>query len=122
MSVVFSISPWRTVHDIHVTTRNSRRFVIDLYQDNQSRCETTVTVYEIRGIPGWVFSIETSAKAPGEHFQAALEWIERRYLKQVDPSDAIVDIHNPCNCPFVSAADQERIARSLGITAPVRLT
>jgi hypothetical protein len=122
VSVVFSISPSRTVHDINVTSRNSRRFVIDLYRDNQSQYETTVTVYEIRGVPGWVFPIETSAKPPGEHFQAALEWIERKYLKQVDPSDAVVDIHNPCNCPFVSAADQERIARSLGITAPIRVT
>lgn len=122
MSVIFSIPPTRTVHDINVATRNGRRFIIDLYLDSEGCYDTTVTVYEIRGVPGWVFPIEASVKPPAEHFHAALEWIDRRYLKQVDPSDAVVDIHSPCNCPFVSKTDQERSARNLGIAAPIRLT
>jgi hypothetical protein len=51
--------------------------------------------------------------------QAALEWIQN-YLKQVDPSEAIIDIHNPCNCPFVSETVQRDLATALGITAPIR--
>jgi hypothetical protein len=45
----------------------------------------------------------------------------RDYLKQIDPIDPITDIHNPCNCPFVSKGEQEQIASSLGITAPIRV-
>ena len=36
---LFSIAPWRTVHDIHAMTRNRRRFVVDLYRDDQKRDE-----------------------------------------------------------------------------------
>ena len=47
MSAPFEISPWRTVHDINVTTRSHRRFAIDIYRDDQKRddqkrYETTV--------------------------------------------------------------------------------
>jgi hypothetical protein len=121
VSVAFSIPPWRSVHDFNVSTRNGRRLVIDIYRDNQDHYETTVTVYEIGSVPGRVFLIDSSPKPPEEHFKSALEWIHQKYLKQVDPSDAVTDIHNPCNCPFVSQADQARIATSLGITAPIRV-
>ena len=45
----------------------------------------------------------------------------RDCLKQVDSTDAIADIDNPCNCPFVPKPTQEQIALSLGITASIRV-
>jgi hypothetical protein len=120
VSVVFSMPPWRTVHESELATRNGRHFDIDIYRDSQGRHESTVTVYEIGSAPGWVFPIDPAAKPPGNDFKSALEWIQV-YLKQVDPSDEVTDINNPCNCPFVSQTDQTEIAAALGITAPVRV-
>ena len=125
VSQLFSMSPWRTVHDINVTTRGHRRFVIDIYcddqkHDDQKPYETTVTVYEIGKSSGWVFNIRTVAVFPEGHFKAALEWT-LNYLKQVDPTDAIAELHNPCNCPFIPESDQHAIALGLGIRVPIRI-
>lgn len=122
MTTVFTLPPWRKVHDINVKSAKGCRFTIDIYQDfNQGRYDTTVTVFATDlTLPGVVYTVQPAGPEPSDHLKTALEKV-RDYLKQGDPTDAIADIHNPCNCPFVSKPDQEQIASSLGITVPIRV-
>jgi hypothetical protein len=122
MTTVFTLPPWRKVHDINVKSSKGHRFTIDIYQDfNQGQYETTVTVFDTDPtLPGVVYTVQSAGPAPPDHLKTALEKV-RDYLKQVDPTDAIADIHNPCNCPFVSKSEQEQIASSLGITVLIRV-
>ena len=85
-----------------------------------TRRRWTVTAYEIGNSAGWVFNIRTVASFPEGHFKAALEWT-LNYLNQVDPTDAVVDLHNPCNCPFIPQADQHAVVSGLGIKVPIRV-
>jgi hypothetical protein len=118
VTTLLSLTPWRTVHDIDVMTRNGRRVIIDIYREDKGRYETTATVYETVKAAGRVFIVRALALASEGQFQAALGWIQS-YLKQVDASDAITDIHNPCNCPFVSQPEQQRIVSGLGINVAI---
>jgi hypothetical protein len=121
MTAVFSMIHSREVHEIKAASKNGRRFTIDIYKDPHGHHEADVIVFE-RGptVPGWVFPVTATTPDANGHFKAALVFIQR-YLAKADVSDALSDIHNPCNCPFVSHPDQRHIAQSLGIIVPVRV-
>ena len=122
MSTVFSVTPFRNVHDINVKSREGRNFIIDIYQVNLDSCDSTVTVLDnISKTNGsWCYNTGPAAASANDNFKTAIELIQK-YLRAVDTNDSISDIHNPCNCPFVSEVDQSNIVSSLGVPVSVRV-
>lgn len=123
MSIVFSVTPFRDVHDIKVKSENGRDFVVDIYEGNAGNFDSTVMVLDnvstVR--PGsWLYNTSPNTTAANDNFKAGIVFVQN-YLKAVDAGDSIIDIHNPCNCAFVSQADQDAIISSLGLTIKVRV-
>lgn len=122
MSVVFATSPLRKVHEINVRSQNGRAFVVDIYEQNVGSYDSTVTVLDrISSTQGsWLYNVTPPTVSGNDNFQAAIELI-CGYLKSVDSVDVISDVHNPCNCPFVSEHDQTATLSSIGVNLKVRV-
>lgn len=122
MSVVLSTSPSRKVHEINVKSKNGRAFVVDIYEQTKGKYESTVTVLDrVSPNPGsWLYDVTLAAVSGNDNFNAAVQLINQ-YLAAVDPADAISDVHNSCNCPFVQEQDQNQILSTLGINFQVRV-
>lgn len=114
-STVLTITPFRNVHDIDVKSAKGRAFVIDIYESVPGEYDSTVTVLDrVSNPPGsWLYNTKPPTASAQDNFKAALELIQN-YLGANDSTDSIADIHNPCNCPFVSEADQNSIAAGFG--------
>lgn len=94
------------MHSIEVTTQKERRFTIDICKNNGGfDSEVTVLDRVSSNSGSWLFQISPANASAGENFSAAIQLIQD-YLTQVDTQDSIQDIHNPCNTPFISDADQ----------------
>lgn len=103
MTVVFSISPFREVHDIEVETKNGRKFVIDIYRaatPGMFNADVTVRDPASPNAGSCVYNVNPSSVNSPSIFQAALDLI-MRYILELDPTDSIVSVVNPCNFPFV---------------------
>lgn len=122
MSVVFSASALRPVHDVTVTSKKKRSFVIDISDVGGNTYESTITVLDrVSETPGsWLCQVQSSSPSKNDNYQGAIELI-KRYLDSVDQTDAISDVYNPCNCPFVTEADQNRILNQMGVPITVRV-
>ena len=108
MTVVFSISPSREVHDIEVETKNGRKFVIDIYRATTfAMFNADVTVRD--PIPpnagSWTYKVIPSSLNSPSIFQAALDLI-LQYISELDPTDSIVSVINPYNFPLVDLMSQ----------------
>jgi hypothetical protein len=68
VTTVFTLPPWRKVHDINVKSGKGRRFAIDIYQDfNQGRYETMVTVFAADPtLPGIVYTVHSAGPTPAD--------------------------------------------------------
>lgn len=105
-NAIFSVIPLRDIHDIDVTTSKGRRFIVDIYQ-NESGFDSEVTILDGTSIN----PVSCVCKTPAiklsaiDNFAAAINLI-KSYLLERDPKDAIKDIHNPCNTPFITEAEQ----------------
>jgi hypothetical protein len=123
MSTVFSITPYRNVHEVTIKTEKGRFFVIDIYDSNSSNYDSTVTVFDRvsnQSSAGQLYNITPASSLANDNFEAAIVFI-KSYLTSIDPTDPISEIHNPCNCPFVSENNQNTIASGLGISTKVRV-
>ncbi len=122
MSTVFSMTPLNNVHDANVKTTKGRLFVIDISESSAGSYDSTVTVLDRISNPSgsWLYNTKPASTSARDNFKAAVELIQS-YLGSIDPSDSIAAIHNPCNCPFVSEADQNTIVSGLGIGLTVRV-
>ena len=122
MSTFFSMTPFRNVHDANVKTTKGRLFVIDIYESSAGSYDSTVTVLDRISNPSgsWLYNTKPASASASDNFKAAVELIQN-YLSSIDLSDSIAEIHNPCNCPFVSEADQNAIVSGLGISLTVRV-
>jgi hypothetical protein len=122
MSTVFSVTPFRSVHDINVKSGEGRNFIIDIYQRDADIYDSTVIVLDnVSNTKGsWYFNTKPATSSANDNFKAAVKLIQE-YLSAVDANDSITDIYNPCNCPFVSEADQYEIVSSLGVSVKVRV-
>jgi hypothetical protein len=122
MSTVFSMTPFRNVHDANIKTAKGRLFVIDIYESSAGSYDSTVTVLDRVSNPSssWLYNTKSASVSANDNFKAAVELIQG-YLGSIDPTDSIAEIHNPCNCPFVSEDDQNTIASGLGISTKVRV-
>ncbi|ERJ19977.1 hypothetical protein SSPSH_000841 [Salinisphaera shabanensis E1L3A] len=120
-TTVISIGPFRDVHDIDVATTNGRRCTIDIYK-NDSGFDSEVTILDSVSSPSgsWVYSTKPASDSAMDNFDAAIELI-KKYLSQVDPQDSIKYVHNPCNTPFISEADQNSVLSNKGISLSVRV-
>lgn len=122
MPTVFSVTPFRNVHDINVKSGGGRNFIIDIYQRDADIYDSTVIVLDnVSSTKGsWCYNTDPATSSAIDNFKAAVELIQQ-YLSAVDANDSIADIYNPCNCPFVSEADQNNIVSSLGVFVMVRV-
>ena len=122
MSTVFSLTPFRSVHDVNVKTSKGRMFVIDIYQSGDANYDSTVTVLDKISNPAgsWLYNTQLISVSANDNFTAAIKLIQS-YLKSIDLTDSITEIHNPCNCPFVSEVDQNTIVSGVGISIKVRV-
>lgn len=122
MSTVLTITPFRNVHDIDLKSTKGRAFVIDIYESAADVYDSTVTVLDRVSNPScsWLYNTQPATASANDNFKAALELIQI-YLGANDSTDSIADIHNPCNCPFVSEVDQNIIASGLGVGKKVRV-
>lgn len=113
MSTALTITPFRNVHDIDVKSSKCRAFVIDIYESVPGTYDSTVTVTvldRVSNAPGsWLYNTPPVTALANDNFQSAFELIQN-YLGANDSTDSISDIHSPCNCPYVSEADQNSIA------------
>jgi hypothetical protein len=119
-TTVISIGPFRDVHDIDVTTTKGRRCTIDIYKNN-SGFDSEVTILDSVSSPSgsWVYNTKPVSDSAIDNFDAAIELI-KKYLS-VDPQDSIKDVHNPCNTPFISEADQNSVLSDKGVPLSVRV-
>ena len=115
LSTVLMINPSRRVHDINVRSAKGRVFAIDICESAPGAYDSTVTVLDkVSNPPGsWLINTQPNTSSAKDNFKSALELIQK-YLDTKDSAESIVDIHNPCNCPFISEDDQNLIAISLG--------
>ena len=120
-TTVLSIGPFRDVHDIEVTTKNGRRCTIDIYK-NDAGFDSEVTILDsVSNNPGsWVYKTNPASSSAADNFSAAVELI-KNYISQVDSTDEIQDIHNPCNTPFISEADQNNVLSNQGVSISARV-
>jgi hypothetical protein len=122
MSTIFSVTTFRGVHDINIKSREGRNFIIDIYQRDADVYDSIVIVLDnVSTTKGsWWYKTDPATSSANDNFKAAVELI-KQYLSTVDTNDSITEIYNPCNCPFVSEADQNNILPSLGVFVMVRV-
>lgn len=122
MSTVFSLTPFRNVHDVNVKSNSGISFVIDIYEQNNAQYDSTVTVLDniTTNKGSWLYNVTPNTVSANDNFEAAVQLIIQ-YITTFDKNDTIIDIHNPCNCPFVSEPDQKSILSKLGVNISVRV-
>ena len=120
-TTVLSIGPFRDVHDIEVATKNGRRCTIDIYK-NDGGFDSEVTILDgVSNNPGsWAYKTSPASSSAVDNFSAAVELI-KKYISQVDSTDEIIDIHNPCNTPFISESEQNNELSKQGVSISVRV-
>lgn len=122
MTILFTMGPSTELHDVNVESLNGRHFMIDILKDSTSSFHSTVTVSDPKTGSATSVFFNTSPKSvsANDNYQAAIELIIK-YLSNTDSTDEIKDIHNRCNCPFVSESDQNSILSQLSISTKVRV-
>jgi hypothetical protein len=124
--IVFEFSnKWTDVHEIAIRTSLGRSFSIEIHRPSYGGPFATEVLIRERTGPQprtWALLVDgtTPESTAKDHFSGALDLVEK-YLAQFAPADLVVDIHNPCNCAFVSEADQNAILAARGINKTVRI-
>lgn len=120
-TTVFSMGPAREVHDINVTTTKGCRFIIDIYKNNGG-FETEVTIFEPvpNNAVGQTYKTSPMSTSATDNFESAIDLI-KNYISEIDSQDSIIDIHNPCNTPFINEAEQNNIIAKKGLRLTVRV-
>jgi hypothetical protein len=121
-NTVLSITPFRDIHGLNISSKNGRNFIIDIYQGKEENFDSEVTVLDnISTSKGsWLYKMSPVSSSSSDNFKASIEFI-LKYLSSVDNTDSISDIHNLCNCPFVSEVEQNNILSKLGQKINVRV-
>jgi hypothetical protein len=122
MSTVFSLTPSRNVHDVNVKSKSGIFFIIDIYEQNSTQYDSTVTALDniTTNNGSWLYNVTPKTLSANDNFEAAIQLIIK-YITTFDKADTITDVHNPCNCPFVSEPDQNNIISQLGVNVSVRV-
>lgn len=122
MSTVFSLTPFRNVHDVNVKSKSGIAFVIDIYEQNSTQYDSTVTALDniTTNKGSWLYNVTPKTLSANDNFEAAIQLIIK-YITTFDKNDTIIDVHNPCNYPFVSEPVQNNILSQLGVNINVRV-
>lgn len=114
METVFSMSNWKDVHDINISTEAGRHFSVDITKSETTGFDASVTVEdEVSDNSGsWIFSTVANGSTDREVFELFIGFV-LRYLAEVDTTDSISKVINPCNDPFVKVHIQNEILASL---------
>ncbi len=122
MSTVFTIYPSQACHDINFKSKSGRFFTLDILEVSAGIYESEVTVQDPLGpaAGSWVFKTKPASNSADDNFVAGLDLIQK-YLSGTRPADSLVDVHNPCNTPFISEADQNRLLSAASIGLKVRV-
>jgi hypothetical protein len=122
MNVVFSLTPSKKVHDVSVKSSNGISFTIDIYEQGHNQFESTVTVFDNLSTNkgSWLYNISSKTASANDNFESAIQFINQ-YLAQYNQTGFITDVHNPCNCPFVTEQDQNNILTTLQVNLNVRV-
>ncbi|MEO5929652.1 MAG: hypothetical protein ABIR47_06950 [Candidatus Kapaibacterium sp.] len=107
---------------MNIKSEQGRSFIIDILEEAPGSYRSSITVLDNVTVPpvSWGYEVESLAISAGESFETSLKLIVA-YLKDVDSNDMISDIHNPCNCPFVTEMDQNAIVSKLALGIVVRV-
>lgn len=122
MSTVFTIYSSRPCHDINFKSKKGRFFTLDIEEASPASYESEVTARDplSPNAGSWVYKTKPSSASADDNFLGGARLIQD-YLQQIDPTDEIIEIHNPCNCPFVSEANQNRLLSSVGMALTVKV-
>ena len=123
MNTVMFMRPLREVQEIRAKSKNGRIFIIDILKSNPSSYDSTVIVMDKNSAtnPGsWIYETKPISKSAVDNFDAALKLI-LDYLKAQDSTDELNDVHNPCNCPFISEQDQNAVLAKISLPINVRI-
>lgn len=122
MSTIFTIYPSRLSHSIYFRTKKGRTFILDIGQNTLTHFDSEVTVLD--PLPprngSWFMQTNPQSSSAADNFSAGVSLI-LDYLKHVDATDGIEDIHNPCNTPFVDEKTQNFLLKQAGVSMNVRV-
>lgn len=119
ITTVFSTSPFFYLHDIRVTTVKGRVFTINILEHSNTY-SGDLNILEIGTGPCINYPLKQRTPNAELIFDEALDTIVK-YLNYQNDNDTINDIHNPCNTPFVSKSDQQKILQTKAINVTVRV-
>ena len=106
----------RPVHEIRVKSKNGRLFTVDIHRNGNMQHDSTVIAFDPNkpNKGSWFYSVGCTTTSAANNFIESLKLI-LAYFEIYDPLDEITEINNPCNCPFLSEADQNNILSALNI-------
>jgi len=121
MTTVFKIYPSRTIQEIIFYTTKGRRFVLHIEEAASQKFEPEmITTDPLPPFERTISSQLTPASNSAiDNFAAGVEFV-LKYLNDNDPQDGVVDVHNPCNTPFISELDQNSALEAAGLSLKVR--
>ncbi len=118
METVATISPSRYVHEIYVYSKNSIKFTIDLYKNNDKSFDLDVTIFKLNNSAGELFTLEVNSKSTIDLFRKSIIFIKNYFEKN---NDNFLKITNPCNTPYITEEQQKEILNQLDINIKVEV-
>ena len=116
-NTVFSLSPFRELHDLNIYTSKNRIFIVNMFKESNPY-KGDLLVLDNVSRNSIHHNLSVMSPQPEDVFVAQLDLI-RNYLIAQGDDDFIEKIHNPCNAPFISLKDQQTIVNNQGINVAV---
>lgn len=109
-------------HSISVESKNGYRYSISICKDGRGNYKSNVIFHENTSTTkdNWEYSVLPASTSIEDNFKSSIEQIQK-HLSSADPKDAILDIHNSCNCPFISEPQQNNVLKRMGVSLKVRV-
>ncbi|HGP3873428.1 TPA: hypothetical protein ACLKPY_004638 [Klebsiella pneumoniae] len=112
-TTVFSLGPFRELHDLNIYTSKKRFFIANIFKDSNNY-KGDLLVLDNISKNSIHHNLSRMSPLPEDIFLEQLDLI-RSYLRTQGDNDFIAKIHNPCNTPFISLSDQQLIVNNQGI-------
>ncbi|MFZ4834535.1 hypothetical protein [Rouxiella sp. Mn2063] len=116
-SGVLTLGASKELQNINISTNNGREFIINIYKEQTGFSGDMVILDRISGTS--IYHLISQLKSNVcDIFSDGIDNV-LTYLCQYN--DAISDIHNPCNTPFIAPLDQNEIIKNKSISLSVRV-